>query len=126
LGDAARASGGGFEIAGNAVGTIRFYLDETSVAPPEGAEQIWRDLGDGTGGQAYGFDMNQDGEIGPPQASASMALLKNNPAALGIIQMPIDIVVTFFADETHKVEIYSQARRLVIAESRDLPSLLVP
>jgi hypothetical protein len=125
-GDATRTSTGEFDVNRNAVGTITFYLDETAVKAPDDAAQVWQDLGDGSGGLASGFDMNQDGEITPQTAAISMALLKNDPMALGILQMPVDIRVMFYNDPRHTLLAYSQARRIVITESRDRSAFLTP
>ena len=107
-----------------ALGRMTLYLDETRVGPDDTATAMWNDLGTGTGGVTTGFDMDGDGAIRTPSFTASFSLLRDSPQDTGIKQLPIDIEVFFFDNESHDRLIYSTRRRMVAASSYDLSSML--
>lgn len=106
------------DLNDKATGELLIYLDETFVPPLPGADAIWEDRGVGANARrlASGYDMNRDGVIAAPAVVPSMSLLRDNPSALGIRQVPIDITVTFYGSADHKTSVYRLARRIVITK----------
>jgi prepilin-type N-terminal cleavage/methylation domain-containing protein len=108
------------EFKSRIVGTMVFHLDETGVDPVSGGKMIWRDLGINENGETLdrGFDLNLDGKITAPVTTPTLAILRLNPANLGIRQAPVDITITFYSDNRRSAEIYSLTRRIVLTEMK--------
>lgn len=111
--------------SGRAVGRMTMYLDETKVLPAPGVAEIWRDLGDGDGGLATGFDLNGNGEIEARNAGVTLSALRaGGVGQLGIAQLPIDVEVFFYNNDRHEVLVHSTSRRIVMTGRVDHSSLL--
>jgi hypothetical protein len=112
------------EFAGRAVGRAIFYLEEESVKPLPGrgrdANLIWLDRGINENGEemAAGYDMNRDGEIENTGGVPTLAMLKDNPAGIGVLQAPVDVGITFYSDSRRSSEVYSVTRRIVLSENK--------
>lgn len=130
-GDASRISNDG-ELEGQVmssrgVGTMVIYLDEQSVPPAEEVDSnwafMWKDLGVEKERIQKGFDMNRDGHIdnkridGTTREKITQALLNDAEdfdEEVDIVQVPIDITITYFTNETHTGQELSLTRRIIV------------
>lgn len=96
-----------------AVGRMVFYLDETLVPAGNADGTVWRDRGLGDAVHSAGFDMNRDGALTPRESMPAPADFRE-PRRFGILQLPVDISVVYFDDDTHKRVLFDRAQRIVI------------
>lgn len=96
-----------------AVGEVVLYLDETLVPAGNPQGVVWRDRGLGDSVRLAGFDMNRDGEVTPRETMPAPADFRE-PRRFGILQLPVDINVTYFDDETHERVLFTRTQRIVI------------
>lgn len=96
-----------------AVGRMVFYLDETLVPAGNADGAVWRDRGTGGAVHHAGFDMNRDGEL-TPRASMPAPADFNEPRRFGILQLPVDITVTYYDDDSHARVLFDRGKRIVI------------
>lgn len=127
-GQAARVAGGGdAEVQAMSplgVGKMVIYLDEQSVPPADATwSMMWKDLGDERKKVTSGFDMNRDGHIdnrridGDEREKITADLLRDSSKfdeAVDIVQAPIDITVTYYANDSHEGEELQVTRRVIV------------
>lgn len=100
-----------------AVGQLVFYLDETKVPAGNPQGVVWQDRGLGDTVKQAGFDMNRDGEITSRDKAPTPSDFRE-PRRFGILQLPVDIIVTYYDDETHERVLFERVQRVVITGNR--------